>query len=107
MARGHAAPETAYGCARGAKLCRAKPQERDRSEIGSGGSGRMKASRGWENLKTPASRLGMLAHCSAAAPCYENAVGERTSGKAIIPITNFGWYRGGGLGLESISEGEW
>jgi hypothetical protein len=39
-----AAPETANGCARGAKLWREKPHERIWHEIGPAGSGRMKAS---------------------------------------------------------------
>jgi len=59
MTRGQVAPETAYGCASGGKLCRAQPQERDRPERWPGGSERMKASGGWENLETPASQMGI------------------------------------------------
>lgn len=49
---GDEAPETAYGCARGTKLWRAQPHERNRHETGPAGTWRIKASRGRENLRT-------------------------------------------------------
>jgi hypothetical protein len=57
------------------KALEGEPQERIRHETRPAGSGRMKASRGCENLKTQAVEFGRLNHI-AAAPSGENAVGE-------------------------------
>jgi len=61
---------------------------------GRGGSGRMKAPRGCENLKAQAVGLHVR-HIHAAAPCWEDAEGAETSREALL----VGERHGPGVGL--------
>jgi hypothetical protein len=84
------------------KALKGEPHERIWHETRPAGSGRIKASRGRENLKAQAVGRGKPGPRKAAAPGGENAVGERTSWEEPF-IGSFGFAVGRGVRFRSYA----